>query len=93
VSEWIDCSSYSQSEPHPRTPRSFRLDLGRRGVTLIVTRFHGVDGWVMHLRSFHVDTHQLRSTEIADAKAEALRLAHAMLTEALAACVAVRGSP
>ena len=91
MNAWRDESSYSQSDPHPREPRTWRLELGRRGVAVVVTRYYGAPGWVMHFHAFHVEAHHLRATEIVDAKAEALRIAQNMLAEALGACDYARG--
>lgn len=93
MSGWKDISSYSRSDTYPRTPRTWSLTLGGRGVELVVTRHRDLppDAWAMHLRALHVDTHRLRAVTLEDAQREALTIARRMLAEALAACAAARG--
>jgi hypothetical protein len=74
---WTDITSYSQGD-RDRTPRSWEARCGN--LRLIVTRHHGLEGWFTTVNGFY-SMASLGSTEIAEAKAEAIqRLKHELLS-------------
>lgn len=79
MSTWHDITSYSRGEQN-RVPISWELRAG--GIRLIVTRRHMLEGWYIAADPwFDYDT--LQSTEIEDAKQEAINALRQKLTGAL----------
>lgn len=69
--EWKDATSYSQSEPRPRTPRSWSLDFGAGKI--IVHRLHGIsDAWFFTCEATRNEATVLTSLDVEDAKAQAI---------------------
>lgn len=82
--QWKDSTSYRQGEPYPRTPRSWRLEVGP--LRLFVSNGHiwFPGQWVGDVAPFHGDPHTLKATNEADAKAEIIAEAKDLLARAMA---------
>lgn len=77
--EWRDATGYSQSEQHPRTPRTW--EWGPRPTCVIVTRLHGIEHkWFVRCDAAKLSAHELFTDDIDDAKPRALKLVADRLT-------------
>ena len=68
--KWQDVTSYSRDDKD-RTPRTWRMDVC--GISLSVTRRHGLDGWYLICEPWH-SLRLLTSADADDAQAEAMEL-------------------
>lgn len=88
VSTWKDATSYSRSEPHPRVPRSWRLDITRDFYIWVGSdHVYHRGTWVVTCPPFF-EARPLRATTSKEAQAEALAMVNyrvVMLATALAA--------
>jgi hypothetical protein len=76
---WKDETSYSQgTKPEQRIPRTW-VCAPVSSLRITVTRYRGIDGWVMHCHSIGIQTRRLESIELADAKVEALGIVRRQL--------------
>lgn len=74
---WRDSTSYSQSEPHPRTPRTFSLQekhLGKAYITVTCGHIYFPGKWIMFCGDLRIDQKELRAKTEAEAKAEAIAI-------------------
>ena len=72
MTEWKDATSYSRSETKGADPRTWEVQLGE--AKLIVTRFHGLEGWWMLCYKYGIREHQdLREFHLENAQQVALR--------------------
>ncbi len=67
---WRDDTSYSRSEPKPRTPRVWLLNLGI--VKVNVHRLYGCEGWYLSCYELGMDKRWLRAEDAEGARREAL---------------------
>ncbi len=76
--QWKDETSYQRGEA--RDPKTWKMEIDL--LCLVVTRHihFAKDAWVFSFRPFY-EMHQLKSKDIKEAKAEALRLAIGKLGE------------
>lgn len=72
MTKWRDDTSYSRSEPEPRTPRVWLLDLGI--LKIVVHRLHGCDGWYLKCSEIGMGKRWLRSESVEEAQREALEV-------------------
>jgi len=82
VPEWKDITSFSQGEKD-RTPRTWQIQVGR--VRVVVTRHihYSPTAWLLRCENFGIEE-VLASSDIEDAKKEALATIRSILSGALA---------
>lgn len=75
---WKDTTSWSRSDSAEarQTPRTWTWD-ATPGFSLVVTRYHGITGWVLHCHRLGLNCHPLARGDIEGAKAEAIRIVKA----------------
>ena len=76
--QWKDQTSYSQNEKD-RTPRVLTLEADN--IRISVHRYIGLDGWFLSTRPDMFDKSTLVSTNIEDAKIEAIQKVTSRLLE------------